>query len=53
MLNGGWHALIFSRVVTVLGRDAARASSMVLATVTDIAVFSSFLGLATAFAVVL
>lgn len=53
MFYGGWHELILSRVVTVLGRDAARGFSIVPAAATGIAGFRGFLGLATAFTVVL
>jgi len=36
-------------ILTVLGQDPAQASSIVLTTVTDVAGFLSFLGLATLF----
>ena len=48
MLMAARAGAVIPIILTVLGRDPATASSIILTTVTDIVGFFSFLGLATA-----
>jgi magnesium transporter len=50
MIMAGLAGAAIPMMLTAMGQDPAQSSSIVLTTVTDIAGFMSFLGLATLFA---